>query len=187
MQDFSTLIGALATNGIWGLVVENRDEAKKKVLELVPANAEVMVMSSITLEEVGLTEIDTVKKQLKTMDRTTQGRQMQQIGSAPEWAIGSVHAITETGQVVIASNTGSQLSAYAYGAERVIWVVGMQKIVKNLDEAFKRIYDYVLPLEDVRAMKAYGRGSNVSKLLIVNKEIKPGRITIILVKEKLGF
>ncbi len=99
-----------------------------------------------------------------------------------------MHAVTEDGKVLIASNSGSQLPAYAYGSGHVIWVVGAQKIVKNLDEGIKRIYEHSLPLESERARKAYGvPGSAVNKLLIINKEIIPGRITMILTKEKLGF
>lgn len=101
--------------------------------------------------------------------------------------MGSVHAVTQDGHILIASNSGSQLPAYAYSAAHVIWVVGTQKIVKNIEEGMKRIYEYCLPLEDARAQKAYGVGSAVNKLLIVNVEKVPGRITIILVKEKLGF
>ncbi len=102
--------------------------------------------------------------------------------------VGSVHAVTENGQVVVASNTGSQLPAYAYGSQNVIWVVGTQKIVSDLDAAFNRINEYVLPLEADRARKAYGvEGSNVSKLLILNKEINPNRIKLIFVNENLGF
>jgi hypothetical protein len=113
---------------------------------------------------------------------------MQMMGAVPQIALGSVHAVTEEGQLVIASNTGSQLGAYAYGSEKVVWVVGTQKIVKNLDEAMKRIYEYVLPLESERVKKAYGmERSNVSKLLIINKEVKPGRAVVVLVKESLGF
>ena len=97
-----------------------------------------------------------------------------------------MHAVTEDGKVIIASATGSQLPAYAYGSSHVIWVVGSQKIVKDLDEGMKRVYEYVLPLENERAKKAYG-GSSINKLLIFNKEGTAGRITMIIVKEKLGF
>jgi len=122
------------------------------------------------------------------MNRDTEGRQMQQLGSAPEWTLGSVHAVTENGEVVIVSNTGSQLPAYAYGSSHVIWVVGTQKIVKNLDQAMERVSEHVLPLESVRVQKAYGMpNSNVSKVLIVNNEIAPGRTTIIFVREVLGY
>ena len=110
------------------------------------------------------------------------------LGATSDYSLGSVHAVTEGGEVVIASNTGSQIPAYAYGSPKVIWVVGTQKIVKDMNMAMKRVYDYVLPLESDRAHKAYGvSGSNVSKILILNKEITPKRITMILVKEKIGF
>ena len=103
--------------------------------------------------------------------------------------MGSAQSVTETGQLVFASNTGSQLPAYAYGANHVIWVVGTQKIVPDLDTAMKRIYEYILPKESERANKAYNitSGSFVSKLLIINKEIKLGRAIVILVNEVLGF
>lgn len=99
-----------------------------------------------------------------------------------------MHAVTEDGKIVIASNTGSQLGAYAYGSQHVIWVVGAQKIVPNIDQAIKRIYDYVLPLESERAHKAYGvEGSAVNKMLIVNAEGTPDRVTVIFIKESIGF
>jgi hypothetical protein len=114
---------------------------------------------------------------------------MQKIGASPEFALGSVHAVTEDGHLLIASNTGSQLPAYAYGSAKVIWVVGTQKIVPNLETGIKRIYDYVLPLESEHINKLYNltMGSFVSKLLIINREPIPGRLTIILVKQPLGF
>ncbi len=185
---------SLEANGFTVMVAENGQEAKEKVLEILPKGTEVMTMSSVTLDTIGVTEyinesgdFDSVKEKLFGMDRKTQGREMQTLGAAPEWAIGSVHAVTEDGKVMVASNTGSQLGAYAYGAEHVIWVVGTQKIVGNLDEGFKRLYEYTLPLESERLKKVYGVPSFVSKLLIFNRETVPGRITIILVKEKLGF
>lgn len=197
-ESLNKTITALKNASIESIVVETGAEAKKKVTELLPKNAEVMQMTSVTLDTIGVSEeinesgkYDSVRNKLFKLDRNTQGRQMQQLGTAPEWTVGSVHAVTEDGKVLIASNTGSQLSAYVYGSAHVIWVVGTQKIVKNLDEGMKRVYDYVLPLETKRARKAYNQPdtfhSNVSKLLIVNKEVVPQRITIIFVKEKLGF
>ena len=187
-------IKALKVNGIDAQFVENGEKAKEEVLRLVPQGTEVMTMSSVTIQTIGLVEAidgsgkyDAVKPKLMKMDRVTQGREMQKLGAAPDWTIGSVHAVTEDGHVLIASNSGSQLQAYVYGASHVIWVVGAQKIVKNTDEGVKRIYEYVLPLEDARARKAYGIGSGVSKLLIINKEKIPGRITMIVVNEVLGF
>lgn len=192
-ESIAKAIKSLKANGINAIVVENGVEAKKKVLELLPKGAEVMTMSSVTLDTLGipkeieLGKFDSVKNKLSKIDRKTQERQMQRIGAAPEYAVGSVHAVTEDGKLLIASNTGSQLPAYAYGASHVIWVAGTQKIVKNVDEGIKRIYEHSLPLESERAKKVYGTPSNVSKLLIINEEIAPNRLKIILVKEKLGF
>ena len=189
-------IAALKANGIDAQVVENRQEAKRKVLELIPESSEAMTMTSVTLDTIGLSEeinkadsrFRPVRDKLYAMDRNTQVQEMNRLGAAPEFAVGSVHAVTEDGHVLIASNTGSQLPAYSFGALHVIWVVGAQKIVKNTDEGIKRIYEHSLPLESERAKKAYGvPGSAVNKVLIINKEVQPGRIKLILVKEKLGF
>lgn len=185
----------LHKNGIDAYVAKNREDAKKKVFSILPKNAEVMTMTSVTLDTLGISaEINesdkykSVKKHLASMDRKTHGSEMQKLGAAPEWTIGSAHAVTEDGKVMIASNTGSQLPAYAYGANHVIWVVGTHKIVKNIDEGFKRIYEHSLPLESERAKKAYGvSGSAVNKILIVNHENIQGRINIIFVPEVLGF
>lgn len=187
-------IDKLKAAGIDALVVDNAAAAKAKVIELLPKGAEVMNISSVTLETLGLDKIinesgdyQSVKAKLKQMDRKTQGLEMQKLGAAPEWAVGSVHAVSQDGKALVASNTGSQLGTYAYASAHVIWVVGTQKIVKDLDEGMKRVYDYVLPLEHKHMQSLYGVGSNVSKLLIFNKEIKPNRVTLIFVKEKLGF
>ena len=189
-------VAALKANGIDAQVAENRQEAKRKVLELIPESSEAMTMTSVTLDTIGLSEeinkadsrFRPVRDKLYAMDRNTQVQEMNRLGAAPEFVVGSVHAVTEDGYVLIASNTGSQLPAYSFGALHVIWVVGAQKIVKNTDEGIKRIYEHSLPLESERAKKAYGvPGSAVNKVLIINKEVQPGRIKLILVKEKLGF
>lgn len=193
-ESINKTIEALKANGIDASFVENAEQAKKKVLEIIPEGSEIMTMSSETLRTIGLTDeidgsgkYDAVKPKLMKMDRVTQGPQMQKMGAAPQYAVGSVHAVTEDGHLLIASNSGSQLPAYAYGAAHVIWVVGAQKIVKNTDEGIKRIYEHALVLENERAKKAYGVESGVSKLLIINKEKTPGRLTVIFVNEKLGF
>ncbi len=186
---------ALQVNGVTVVITQNGEDAKNKVLELLPKQAEVMTMTSTTLDDIGATkeinessEYNAVRDKLYSMDRKTQYIEMQKLGAAPEYAVGSVHAVTEDGHILIASNTGSQLPAYVYGSAHVIWVVGAQKIVKDTDSGIKRIYDYVLPLESERAHKAYNvPGSAVNKLLIINKEVTPNRLTIILVKEVLGF
>lgn len=193
-QTLKRAVASLKNNNVEAIVVKNGEEARKKVLKLLPKGAEVMTMSSLTLDTIGVAKeinesgnYSAVRSKLMSMDRKTQGLEMQKMGAAPEWAVGSVNAITETGQILVASATGSQLSAYAYGSAHVVWVIGTQKIVKNLDLGFKRIHEYAFPLEDARARKAYGVGSGVNKILVTNKETIPGRITVIFVKEKLGF
>lgn len=203
-MDFTTIpsdkriqktIKALKANGINALIVNTKEEAKKKALEILPKGAEVLTMTSVTLETASLVEeinetgnYTSIRKKLMSLDREKDHKEMQDLGATPDWAIGSVHAVTEDGHVLIASNTGSQLPANAYGANHVIWVVGAQKIVKNFEEGLKRLYEHTLPLESKRAKKAYGvPGSFVSKLLVVNREINPQRITMILIKEVLGF
>ncbi len=185
----------LAAHGITAVVADTKEQAKEKVLEMIPKNSSVMTMTSVTLDQTGIAEAIndnpdyvSIRKQLMTMDRATEGRKMQILGASPEYAIGSVHAVTRDGSMVIASNTGSQLPAEAYGSSHVIFVVGAQKIVNDLDAAMKRLYDYVLPLESERAHKAYGvPGSFVSKILIIHKEINPTRMQVVIVKEALGF
>ncbi len=186
-------VSALKANGMDAIIVGSGAEAKEKALGMIPEHAEVMTMTSRTLEATGIAaelnesgRYDSVRKKLSALNRETQAREMRKLGSAPDWVIGSVHSVTEDGEVYVASASGSQLPAYVYGAGRVIWVVGAQKIVKNKEEAFERIETYTFPLEDERAQQAYGMHSSISKLLIVNKEM-PGRITVIIVKENIGF
>jgi acyl-CoA hydrolase len=201
-KDFLTLateesivktVEALVANGIEAFVFNSREELKKKVFEMVPENAEIMTMTSVSLDTLGIpAEINdsgrynSIRKKLERMDKKTQRNEMRKLSAAPDYAIGSVQAITENGEVMIASATGSELSAYAYGASRVIWVVGTQKIVKDAYEAVERIYKYCLPLEDARSKKAYGIGSKVAKLLTIASE-SHGRITILFLNEEVGF
>ncbi len=194
-EQMDKAIKALSENGIEVVIAENKNEAKEKVLNMIPEGSEVMDMTSISLLESGIThEIEksgkyiSVKNKLYSLNRETHKKEMNELGATSDYTLGSVHAVTEGGEIVIASNTGSQIPAYAYGSPRVIWVVGTQKIVKDMNTAMQRVYDYVLPLESERAHKAYGvTGSNVSKILILNKEVIPKRITIVLVKENIGF
>lgn len=195
-ETIDATVKALSDHGFNPIVVAHAEEAKQKIKEVLPKNGEVMTMTSETLRTTGIEElINTsgeyfaIKPKLMQMDRKTQGREMQKLGAAPNIVVGSVHAITEDGHVLIASRTGSQLPAYVYGAGKVIWVAGTQKIVKNIQEGNKRIFDYIVPLESERANKAYHMtgGSKVTKLLTYYEEEVPERITLILVKEILGF
>ena len=127
-----------------------------------------------------------LRPQLKTLDRQAQGRKWRKLQSSPEYVVGSVHAVTEQGQVLIASASGSQLASYVFGASHVIWVVGAQKIVRDLGEGFRRVREYSYPLEHERIQALGMPSSFVAKILVVERE-RPGRISVLLVKEALGF
>lgn len=203
MKDFSALadkttieetIKNLKQRNITAFLVENSEEAKNKITELLPKQARVLASTSITLEETGIKDlIDegsdyiSVRKEYMALDHEKGADKIRISRSTPDIIVGSVHAVTKKGEVIIASNTGSQLAGYVAGAGKVIWVVGTQKVVDNLDEAMKRLNDYVVPLEEKHMQGLYGVGTNVSKLLIFNKEVNPSRVTLVFVNEKLGF
>ncbi len=185
---------ALEANGIHTLIAQNSEEARRLFFELVPEGSEIFLGASVTLEKLGIKDeidksgkYDALRPKMFAMDRATQGREIRKLGSAPDFAAGSVHAVTEDGHVLIASNTGSQLGPYASGAGKVIWVVGAQKLVKDLNEGLRRIQEYVVPLEEEHMQQLYNAHTGMNKVLIFNREIRPNRVTMIIVKEALGF
>lgn len=186
---------SLEANGFRVIVTRSKAAARKAVEDLLPLAAEVFDSTSDTLVQTGIDKlIQESGKYQATRPRILQLREKgelterRQLSSAPEYIVGSVHAITEGGQVLIASGSGSQITPYAWGAGNVIWVVGTQKIVPDLDAGFRRVYEHSLPLESERVRTAYGLPhSVVAKLLIFNRETQPGRVTIVLVTEALGF
>jgi L-lactate utilization protein LutC len=185
---------ALEANGIAARRAAHPGEARKIVLGLIPNGSQVHHGASQSLEVSGIVhEIEEsgrykpLRPQIWSMDRKTQGDEIRRLGAAPDVMLGSVHAVTETGTLVAASMSGSQLGPYVSGAGKVILVVGTQKIVPNLEEALRRINEYAFPLEDARAQAAYGIRSAVNKVLIINREVTPGRITVVFVDEVLGF
>jgi hypothetical protein len=185
---------ALERNGITCTVVNSAEEARKVVRSTLPVGAEVYNNTSRTLEIIGVAEdiersgqYQPLRPRLYQMDREMQGREMRQLSASPDWVVGSVHALTEEGSLIVASATGSQLGPIASGAGHVVLVVGAQKIVPDLNTGLRRVYEYCLPLEDRRARLAYGIHSGVNNVLVINQAIAPGRITAILVNEPLGF
>jgi hypothetical protein len=185
---------ALEANGMSVLLAADAADARRIVLGLIPDGSHVYHGASQTLEVSGITDeieksgrYEPLRPRIWSMDRQTQADEIRRLSASPDVMLGSVHAVTETGALVAASMSGSQLGPYATGAGRVILVVGTQKIVSDLEEALRRIDEYAFPLEDARAQAAYGIHSAVSKVLIINREITPGRITVVLVDEALGF
>jgi L-lactate utilization protein LutC len=185
---------ALEANGITVLRAANAAEAKHIVLELIPAGSQVHHGASRSLEASGIAEeiersgrYGSIRSQAFGMNRKTQADEIRRLTASPGVMLGSVHAVTETGSLVTASASGSQLGPYASGAAKVILVVGTQKIVPDLEGALRRIDEYAFPLEDARAQAAYGVHSGVNKVLIINREWTPGRITVVLCDQALGF
>ncbi len=190
-------IEALKTHGFDAELAETRQDALARIKGLIPEGASVMTGSSTTLNEIGFTDYlkagkhgwNNLKESIaQEKDPVRQGALRKQAVLA-EYFLGSVHAVTETGELVTASGSGSQLPSYAYTSPNVIWAVGTQKIVPNLDEAIKRIREYTFPLEDARMKSVGAKGSNLSKILIQNNEASfTGRkLRLIFINEKLGF
>ncbi|MBX4201615.1 lactate utilization protein [Candidatus Saccharibacteria bacterium] len=184
---------ALELNGFKVTVVDALDDAKQAVIKTVPKGSEVFTATSVTLDKSGLTEVlnsdnyvSVRNKFMPLYGQPDKAVEMKRIGSGSDYAVGSVHALTQDGQALIASATGSQLPNYVYGASNVIWVVGSQKIVKDLAQGLERIETHTFQLEDARAQEAYGAHSSLNKILFYRQE-NPGRVSIILVKESVGF
>ena len=185
---------ALEANGIRVLRAVDAADAKRIVLGLIQDGSEVYHGASESLEISGITaeieksgRYEPVRPRIWSMDRQTQANEIRRLSAAPDVMLGSVHAVTETGALIAASMSGSQLGPYVSGAGQVILVVGTQKVVADLEEGLRRIDEYAFPLEDARAQAAYGIHSGVNKVVIINREITPGRITVVLVDEVLGF
>jgi hypothetical protein len=185
---------ALNANNIKRVVVESAEEACQFVLGLLFEGSEVHTGASRTLEQVGLTakieesgRYQAIRPQLRKLDRMTQGREWRKVASSPDFMLGSVHAVTEQGQVLVASGGGSQIGPYASGVGTVIWVVGAQKLVRTLDDGLRRLQEYAYPLEDERMREATGRNTHLNQILIINGSLQPQRLSMVIVKEQLGF
>jgi hypothetical protein len=187
---------ALRAKGYAVHVVEDGDAAKRTILDLLPEGAEVGQGASTTLELIGVTQeieesgrYDAVRKHTRSMDRSTpEGlRAMRKLGVGPDWYVNSAHAVTADGTIVIVSNTGSQLAPLAFGAGEVIFAIGSQKLVPDLATAMRRIETHTLPLENGRMQGLHGVDSEIKKVLIIHKEFRPSRFTVVLIREPVGF
>ena len=185
---------ALTAHGFTVEILDDAAAARTRIKDLIPEGASVFTGASETLRLSGIEEdinnsgrYDAIRSRGQAMDRTTQLGEIWRLMSTPDVIVGSVAAVTESGSLVIASASGSQLPGYAGGSLRAIWVVGAQKVVPDLAAALRRIEDHCLPLENDRAMKVYGGPSAVNRVLILNAEPHPGRGTVLLLREAIGF
>lgn len=189
-------IEALKARNINAIVVDTKEEALEEIKKLIPKGASVMNGSSTTLNEIGFVNYlktgehgwDNVHENiLNEKDKAKQAR-LRKEAVLVDYFLGSVHAITEAGQLMIASASGSQIPSYAFTSDNVIWVAGANKIVLDREAGFRRIEDYVFPLENKRMQGVGYPGSTIARVLVFEREIMPNRkLTMILVKEKLGF
>lgn len=184
----------LTSHGFAVEILDDAAGARASVKDLIPEEASVFTAASETLRLSGIEadintsgRYDAVKPRVLAMDRATGADEIRRLLASPDVIVGSVAALTETGSLVIASGSGSQLPASAGGAARAIWVVGAQKVVPDLSAALRRVEEHALPLESARTQKAYGWPSAINRLLILNAEHQPGRGTVLLLREAIGF
>jgi hypothetical protein len=196
LPDDATLaatVVALEEHGFSVDVVDDVDAAREAVLARIPGGSSVMTNTSVTLQETGIADAindggryESARNEMMKLDYATQVQEMKAIGGQPDFALGSVHAVTHGGLLFIASASGSQLASYAWGAANVIFVVGAQKLVPTPEAARQRIFEHSLVLEDARAIAAYGQNSFVGKILEIHQEL-PGRIHIVLMRQSVGY
>lgn len=189
-------ISALKERGITATIVKTRKEALEKLKSLIPAGSEIMTGGSTTLEEIGFVDLlkkgnhewINLKDKILAEKNPEKQAELRKKSVISEYFIGSVHAVTQNGEVLTASASGSQIGPYAFTSNNIIWIVGAQKIVPSLEKGLERIKEHCLPLEDKR-MKSIGYpGSTIGKILIFEREIIPNRkINLVFVEEKLGF
>ena len=193
-QSLERTAAALTAHGFAVEIVEDAAAARERVKDLIPAGATVLTGASETLRLSGIDEdlnasgrYESVRARGMKLDRAKDADEIRRLLASPDVAVGSVAAVTETGSLVVASGSGSQLPGYAGGAARRIWIVGAQKVVPDLSTALRRVDDHCLPLESARTQVAYGWPSAVSRLLVLNLEPYPGRGTVLLLREAIGF
>jgi acyl-CoA hydrolase len=192
-ETLAATVVALEEHGFSVEVVDELEAARDAVLARIPEGSSVMTNTSVTLQETGIADAidgggpyESARNKMMALDYATQLQEMKAVAGQPDFALGSVHAVTREGGLVIASASGSQLASYAWGAANVIFVIGAQKLVPDAEAARERIYQHSLPLEDARAYAVYGQNSRVGKILEIDQE-DPGRIHLVLIRQVVGF
>ena len=185
---------ALTAHGFTVEILDDAADARTRIKDLIPEGASVFTGASETLRLSGIEEdinnsgrYEAIRPRVLAMDRASGADDIRRLLASPDVAVGSVAAVTETGSLVVASGSGSQLPGYAGGAARAIWVVGSQKVVPDLAAALRRVEDHCLPLESARTQAAYGWPSAINRMLILNAEPHHGRGTVLLLREAIGF
>ncbi|MEV5548773.1 LUD domain-containing protein [Streptomyces sp. NPDC052309] len=193
-EQLERVAAALRANGFAAEILDDAAEARARIKDLIPQGAGVLTGASETLRLSGIDEdinaggqYDAIKPRVLAIDRATGTDEIRRLVAGPDYVVNSVAAVTETGSLVLASGSGSQLPANAGGAAHAVWIVGAQKVVPDLSTALRRIEEHALPLENARAQAVYGMPSAVNRLLILNAEPRPGRGTVLLLREAIGY
>ena len=187
-------IEALAARNVEAILVDSQEAALNKLRELVPEGSEVFVNTSETLATIGYTEYMhgndryvNLHDQMMALADPAEQREFRRKTTTADYFVGSVQAIAETGEIVVASGSGSQIGAYSYGAKRLILVAGTQKICASLAEAEARTRGYTLERHD-RWLEDQGRtAAPIGKYLVMEHEPMVGRISLVLIPESLGW
>jgi L-lactate utilization protein LutB len=174
----------------------SKEDALAKVVSVIPPGSEIATASSVTLKQIGLLDLLNSKKHdwknfrdnIFTEIDHLKRDELRRESILADYNVQSLQAITESGQLLIASGMGNQLSAIAYASRHLVFVAGLQKVVPTLDSAFERLNEFVLPLENERIRHmGFKEGATLGKYLVFEKEIRPRQVHIILVDEVLGF
>lgn len=187
----------LQAHNFFPILVNNKQEALEQIKQMIPKGASVMNGTSKTLEQIGFIEYlksenhgwnNLHKIILEETDPIKQSLLRKQ-STITDYYLGSAHAVTEDGQILIVSNSGSQLPSIVFNAPNIIFVVGSQKIVPNMTEALKRLEKHIMPLENERIKAIYGVNTLHAKTLILHAEnpMMGRKIHVIIVNEPLGF
>ena len=190
--ELETLARRLSERNFEVVIVDTGEQARTEVLARIPNGASVHSGKSKTLEDAGIFDelmgdrYDFIRKRTMKLDRMKDRDEIRRLGSTPDVMISSAHAVTEAGQILITSASGSQIGPIASGAGKLILVIGAQKVVPDLDAAFRRIREVVFPYEDARLRQQLGVGTKSTRTLILESDFMPGRTTIVLVREPIG-
>ena len=187
-------VAALQSRNVEAVVAEDGDDARQKLIAMIPDGAEVFKSTSETLDTIGYSDYFNQTDRYKNLNREMaaetdreQQRELRRLASVAEYYIGSVHAVAETGEVIVASGSGSQLGAYVYGAKQVVWVVGVQKICPNLTEAIAQVRGFSVERHHQWAEESGRTAGPMGKLMIFENEQAPGRVRMVLIKEAVGW
>lgn len=190
-----SLVANCMARGFTVELVADARSACQRVEQLIPEDADVSTGGSTTLSQIGLLPLLEGGQHRWRYRRAgilaepdeKRRHELRRAATTCDYFVGSVNALTLDGRAICADYGGTRVGSYAYGAGRVIWVVGTNKVVDTLEAGLVRLREFVLPKEDERCRTRYGIGSKIGKLLIVEDEPQRDRIRLLLVDEALGF